>query len=982
MLSAGPVKCWLLAIGLATVGHALQVPFEGHSSWYVQPQPTLPTFASPGAAYPEVPLAVLSGSMRVDGQTNPLGIGNTSPVISWLLGSNQRGVTQYAYQVIAATSSHHLRNAHPNLIWDSGKVVSDETSVQWGGPALTSRTKVYFTVRVWETESSKPTSYSDYGFFEMALLEKSDWSAQWITNPDYVNPTGLWTTNISLPYYAKDFDIPCKVDSARLYMSGLGQHRAYINGKDISTSNLLAPGYTVFNVTVEYASYDVSDLLLHGANTIGTVLGKGGYDFELFAPASSFSYPPGGGLADRYTMYGGVGYVQALLIAQLEYTCRGTSDLNTIASGTDWVTSLSGPLLESAWLGGEAYNASREMPGWNAPSYTRSASDWTNATIWSTGGPADADLIPQIRPDLSITEEIAPIDVFLRDNDWIIDFGVNLVGWYTLRFKGDAGQEVQVYPQDYQMIDGNISTFLPMARTFDSYYFKTANNFEQYSPQTTYYGFRWLRVKNLGYKPDLADAMAYRIHTAADPIGTFTTDNDLINRISSAIRGAGKGNFYSTLTDCPHREKTAWLEDQHLAYDVYGNYFDMRAIGRNIGKAVRDEQSLRPDDEVPTTAPRYMDQEGTHDNDPNWGSNVVNFQWSLYQDYKSPAILQEGYDAAKKYIAYMQSQADAAGTIDFGMGDWAAADTSTPVRIVATYGLWRSLDAMVSWATLLGETEDAANFRAARAMVVAGLNSETFNSSNGTYGSGSIASIAIGLATGAAAALDGGNGTALVDQQRALLNALDLSGNHTTSGEVGLRAMIDALMTFEAGKGYLWALATATTYPSHGYVVNQPNITTMTELWNGSNFDVDNLVPGSQNHFMLGGIERWFARGLAGVDHADMDAGWKNVTVEPHLPPSGLTSVSRTFRTTRGYFIVEWDFDESSGIMVLNLGVPVGTVARVRLQGPGASMAESGVKIEAGQRGVTKVEQDGSPGGFTYVTIGSGLYIFTSKPRA
>ena len=40
----------------------------------------------------------------------------------------------------------------------------------------------------------------------------------------------------------------------------------------------------------------------------------------------------------------------------------------------------------------------------------------------------------------------------------------------------------------------------------------------------------------------------------------------------------------------------------------------------------------------------------------------------------------------------------------------------------------------------------------------------------------------------------------------------------------------------------------------------------MTELWDGQ---------GSQNHFMLGAIDEWFTKGLAGIQQADDSVGYE-----------------------------------------------------------------------------------------------------------
>ena len=107
----------------------------------------------------------------------------------------------------------------------------------------------------------------------MGLLDSSDWTADWITNSEF--QTGV----NSLPMFAKEFDVSCNVEKARLYITGLGVFSAEINGKAMS-KEVLGPGYSTINRTLLYRVYDVTSLLQSGSNVIGVELGKGTYDAE------------------------------------------------------------------------------------------------------------------------------------------------------------------------------------------------------------------------------------------------------------------------------------------------------------------------------------------------------------------------------------------------------------------------------------------------------------------------------------------------------------------------------------------------------------------------------------------------------------------------------------------------------------------------------------------------------------------------------
>ena len=70
------------------------------------------------------PSATRVVQLRCEYLTNPLGIDTPDPRLSWIIESNERGVSQSAYQVLAASSEVALRKG-PADLWDTGKVRSD-----------------------------------------------------------------------------------------------------------------------------------------------------------------------------------------------------------------------------------------------------------------------------------------------------------------------------------------------------------------------------------------------------------------------------------------------------------------------------------------------------------------------------------------------------------------------------------------------------------------------------------------------------------------------------------------------------------------------------------------------------------------------------------------------------------------------------------------------------------------------------------------
>ena len=116
--------------------------------------------------------------------------------------------------------------------------------------------------------NGEASAWSAPATFETGLLQQSDWgSAKWIELAGR-------TTAQPLPVFARGFTLDKSVRSARLYMSGLGLFDARINGAPL-TDEVLAPGYSNYQLSAEYRTYDVTSKLRGGANTIGVELGQG-----------------------------------------------------------------------------------------------------------------------------------------------------------------------------------------------------------------------------------------------------------------------------------------------------------------------------------------------------------------------------------------------------------------------------------------------------------------------------------------------------------------------------------------------------------------------------------------------------------------------------------------------------------------------------------------------------------------------------------
>ena len=93
--------------------------------------------------------------LETNATATPLGIDDATPQLRWRLESDQRAVTQASYRVVVATTAAKAA-AGQGDVWDSGEVASSAQAVDYAGPALASRTRYFWSVRV-ASEWAAPT---------------------------------------------------------------------------------------------------------------------------------------------------------------------------------------------------------------------------------------------------------------------------------------------------------------------------------------------------------------------------------------------------------------------------------------------------------------------------------------------------------------------------------------------------------------------------------------------------------------------------------------------------------------------------------------------------------------------------------------------------------------------------------------------------------------------------------------------------------
>ncbi len=717
------------------------------------------------------------------------------------------------------------------------------------------------------------------------------WNAQWIAaQPDGESP------DLRMPVFRRAVRLDQPVDRAVIDISGLGQYELTINGRKIGDA-VLTPGWTDYRKTVYYNSYDVTDALKPGENAIGVMLGNG-----------FFNVPK---IPDRYTKYAG-SFGQPKLIARLRVTYRGGASAE-IVTDASWKRH-AGPIVISQAYGGEDYDATLEEPGWNQPGFDDR--DWMPAR--EVSGPG-GKLVAQVNPEIRVMETFHPVkSTEPRPGVKVYDFGRNFSGWPGITVGGRAGAKLKMIPGELLDANGLVSQRSSGAPQWFSYTLKGSGE-ETWSPRFSYYGFRYLQVEGAGQGADLVAVEGRFLHAAAPKIGEFSCSKELFNRIHKLIDAAILSNMQNVLTDCPHREKLGWLEQDHLLGSALMYNYGVDSLYRKISGDMADAQTA--EGLVPDIAPEYTVFENGFRDSPEWGSAVVLCPWLAYRHFGDREILSTHYDSMKRYVDYLGGKA-AKGIIAYGLGDWydigprhPGISQLTGLGVTATAVYYQDLVTMRDIARVLAKPADEEGFSRRAETTRAAFNSELFDAAAGVYDRGSQTACAMPLALGM-----------VPPDRRAevlvkLVADIRAHGNHTTAGDIGFHYVIQALS--EGGRSdVIYDMLANPEPPSYAGQLAR-GATTLTEAW-------DTNPSSSQNHFMLGHAEEWFYRYLAGIDFDYARPPEERIVLRP-TPAGDIDSAQARYETPLGSVSSSWR--RRGGRFYYDVEIPANATARLLLPG-------------------------------------------------
>jgi len=864
--------------------------------------------------------------LKCDYAVDPLGVDALPPRLSWRVESRERDQRQSAWQVLAA---------------------SDQTlHIAFGGQPLRSAQQVFWKVRVWDQDGTS-SGWSPAAHWTMGLLGDAAWQAHWI---------GAADTNLPSLLLRHEFALRSGLKRALVFVCGLGQYELSFNGRRAGDA-LLAPGWSKYDKTCLYDTYDVTPLLRAGTNAAGIILGNGMYRVT-------------GGRFVKFK--GSFGPLKAIAQLHLEYA---DGSVEVLGSDPSWRVD-PGPITFSCVYGGEDFDARRDHLGWDTPGFDDH--QWQPAKL-TTGPGGVLRGTSASAPHIRAMETLVPVSRrALETGVEVFDLGQNAAIIPRIDVKGPAGSVVRITPAELLHEDGSVDR-VSVGRKPSYWQYTLADHEEEsWFPKFHYQGCRYLQVECFpaetnGVLPEVRRLVGVVVQSASEPIGQFECSNDLFNRIHTLVRWAQRGNMVSVLTDCPHRERLGWLEQYHLNGPSLRYEFD---VNRLFAKGMNDmEDSQLASGMVPSIAPEYTifgkgpaDESSAFRNSPEWGSAVILVPWQQYVFTGDTDLLERYRDSMRRYLDYLDSRATNA-ILDFGLGDWYDVGPNapglaqlTPRALPATAVYYQDARAMEQAARVLGDSTSAEALAARTDQIRRRFNAAFYDASHGVYATGSQCANAMPLALGLVRNEDRAR------VLEALVKDVESRGGAVTAGDVGYRYLLRALAD-NGRSDVIFKMISQTDRPGYGYQLKM-GATSLTEAWSARRAN-------SQNHFMLGQVMEWFYGDLAGIAPDPSQPGFQQVLIRPQ-PVGDITWARASYDSVRGRIVSDWSRTGSG--FKLNVVVPANSTAVIQFPAKTReSVRESGQRpeLQPGVRSVQFVE------GHVIISAGSGQYQFTSdwSPR-
>lgn len=885
----------------------------------------------------------------IEHQKSPIGIDCRKPVFGWKLVSGEKNVFQTAYQLKIY--------ADGILEADTGRIRSEDsievTVPNWETKPMTA---YHSHVTVWDNYGNQAEAEGTFETGRLGVPFTSGW-----VEPEQIPTENSWKnkemnsetvgTNAfageerdfgefqPAQYIRIPFCIEKELKKARVYATAHGLYQLEVNGVRADDREF-APENTTYHKILQYQTYDVTSLLKKGKNAFGVILGDGWWAGRVGVSGDSCQYGDKLGL---------------LLEAAFTYE-DGTEESVSAEQGVSSV----GPIVYSDLFVGEKYDAGKELEGWSQAEY--------DDALWKPVKKAKysmENLIGQYASPVRMLRCFTPREILHSPKgEVILDVGQVVAGQLEFTLEAKAGIEIKLEHSEVLDEQGNYFNNILGTNKEQTDVYITKEGKQTFRPHFTYHGFRYVRIT--GWPGELSPEQfkIYVYTSEMEDIGNFETSDERINRLQKNIWWSQVSNTISIPTDCPQREKAGWTGDI-MAY-APTLCFLRNADAFLTGWMANVRADQLEDGAVPMIVPYlkayeiFIKNSTNTDTSCGWGDAVIAVPYAVYQAYGDRRILEENYEAMKKWMGYIQYRAANfhpegyenweearkkrsryLWNTDFHYGDWlipslvlgnpdggAMMQTAyATMGIVAPAYYAFSAGTMAKVAEILGKNGDAAYYQSLYEKIRKAF-MEEYVHKDGTIDADFQGIYVIAL-----------KNNLVTEETRPLMvehlcDMIEKNNGCLDTGFLSILFLMDVLCE-NGRRDVAYKLMFQTKCPSWLYEVEQ-GATTMWESWGAIGED-GTVSTYSYNHYAFGCVGDWMYRELGGIKA--LAPGYKKIRVAPALD-CGLSWAKVKEETPYGETCVEWKIEE--GRAAVSVQIPANTTAEIVLPGREKEVVGSG----------------------------------------
>lgn len=811
-----------------------------------------------------------ASDLKCENLCDPLGIDSASPHFSWFL--SREISSQKAYRIQVSSDPDILEKGKADL-WDSGKVDSDASvMIPYSGISLNSRDECFWRVKIWN-ENDKSGGWSRIARFSIGLLDGMA--------GEYI---GAFEGSGEAPRFVSSFNAVRGLEYF-VHVNSLGYHELFVNGKRIGDA-VMVPAVSQMDRTSLIITYDISDCVVSGENSIEIWAGAGWYRKHTFNAV----------------------YDGPLVNVQVEEKDKG-GKWNTIqTTGSHWKALRSGYTEPGSWL-------SYQFVGENADARVFGNSDYEPVDVVCING---IRAVPVMCEPNLVYETFNPVSIRSLDKlcgyesdgpFYVADMGKNFTGQMEYHFPAmPEGSVVTVLysdndrPSEFSEQDCFISSGREGGDTFRHHF--------------AHHSFRYAYFVGLNSVPSAGDITAYRFHTGFADASSFECSDPDMNAIHDMVKYTlANLSFSGYQVDCPHIERLGYGGDGNSSTMSMQTMFEAAPMYINWLTAWKDV--IHEDGGLPHTAPCPIRAGGG----PYWCGFPIMASYRSLINYGDSRMIERFYPVMKHWLDYVDAY-----TVDgllhawpdtdyrgWYLGDWIPpfedeAKNPESVDLVNNCSLSQNYSALAEIAGALGIEEDRILFTERKEALNKRIHDQFFHPESNTYGTGTQIDMAYPMLVGAVPA---GYYPLIKDSFHHIVS--DRYEGHLSTGLVGVPVVTECCVVNKDVQ-LMYDMLKRHDYPGYLYMIDN-GATTTWEYWDDD----------ARSHFhnCFNGIGTWFYQALGGL--LPLAPGYRQFSVEPQVP-DGIDWVDVSKLTPYGEIRVSWK--KEGGIVVCNIQVPAGSTAR------------------------------------------------------